>query len=65
MTFKQTLKTRLDELRKRFSDTQDLVWQIRYTEAKHLLELWEIEQSRRAEDIEQSERRRYSPLADD
>lgn len=65
MTFKQTLKTRLDELRKRFSDTQDLVWQIRYTEAKHLLELWEIEQSRRAEDIEQSERRRYSPHADD
>ena len=65
MTFKQTLKTRLDELRKRFSDTQDLVWQIRYTEAKHLLELWEIEQSRRAEDVEQSERRRYSPLADD
>ena len=65
MTFKQTLKTRLDELRKRFSDTQDLVWQIRYTEAKHLLELWEIEQSRRAKNTEQPERRRYSPHADD
>jgi hypothetical protein len=65
MTFKQTLTTRLEELRKRFIDTQDLVYQVRFNEAKHILELWELDQARRAENLEQIERRRFSPDAND
>jgi hypothetical protein len=65
MTFKQTLIARIDELRKRFTDTQDLVYQVRFNEAKHLLELYELDQNRRAQDIEQLERRRFNPDAND
>lgn len=65
MTYKQTLIDRLDELRKRFQDTQDLVYQVRFNEAKHLLELYELDQNRRAEDIEQSERWRFNPETND
>lgn len=65
MTYKQTLIARLDELRKRFIDTQDLVYQARFNEAKHLLELYELDQNRRAEDIEQRERWRINSQTND